>query len=214
MAGLLLAAGGGRRLGGLPKALLYHRGRPLVERAASALFAGGCATVTVVLGAGSGAVRARADLRGCQVVWNAEWQSGMGSSLRAGLSALATGAPPGRMDHPTRGARAPAGAATVPPAAALVLLVDQPAVGAAAVHRLVVAHRAGARLAAATYRGQRGHPVLIGSEHWAAVANSARGDRGARDFLGARAGELTLVECHDVASPRDIDTPEDLGLLD
>ncbi|HZG05325.1 MAG TPA: hypothetical protein VE546_17435, partial [Streptomyces sp.] len=36
-AGLLPAAGGGRRLGGRPTALLPHRGRPLVEHAARAL---------------------------------------------------------------------------------------------------------------------------------------------------------------------------------
>ena len=50
VAGLLLAAGGGRRLGGRPKALLAHRGRLLVEHAAEVLRVGGCARVHVVLG--------------------------------------------------------------------------------------------------------------------------------------------------------------------
>ncbi|MGC3002962.1 NTP transferase domain-containing protein, partial [Streptomyces sp. G35A] len=60
--GLLLAAGGGRRLGGRPKALLPHRGRPLVEHAVRVLRAGGCERVHVVLGAGADEVRARARL--------------------------------------------------------------------------------------------------------------------------------------------------------
>ncbi|MYW10849.1 NTP transferase domain-containing protein, partial [Streptomyces sp. SID2563] len=51
IAGLLLAAGGGRRLGGRPKALLEHRGRPLVEHALRTLREGGCGPVHVVLGA-------------------------------------------------------------------------------------------------------------------------------------------------------------------
>lgn len=50
VAGLLLAAGGGRRLGGRPKALLEHRGHPLVEHAVEVLRTAGCARVHVVLG--------------------------------------------------------------------------------------------------------------------------------------------------------------------
>ncbi|GAA0447383.1 NTP transferase domain-containing protein [Streptomyces sp. NPDC046215] len=192
VAGLLLAAGGGRRLGGRPKALLAHRGRPLVEHAARALREGGCAPVCVVLGAAAAEVRARAELRGCTLVHNRGWAEGMGSSLREGLAALAA----------------------TDASAALVSLVDQPGIGAAAVARLVAAHRAGAGLAAASYAGERGHPVLLGREHWAGVVRAAAGDRGARAYLREHAGGLTLVECADVAAPDDIDTPADLTLLD
>ncbi|MGW1077238.1 nucleotidyltransferase family protein [Streptomyces sp. NPDC002537] len=192
VAGLLLAAGGGRRLGGRPKALLDHRGRPLVEHAARALRDGGCVPRYVVLGAAAAEVRARAELPDCVLVDNPDWAAGMGSSLRAGLAAL-----------------------TVTDAAAvLVTLVDQPRVGPAAVARLLAAHRAGARLAAAAYGGERGHPVLFAREHWEGVARSAAGDRGARAYLREHAGAVTLVECSDVAAPDDIDTPEDLALLE
>ncbi|MFF8810887.1 nucleotidyltransferase family protein [Streptomyces pactum] len=195
VAGLLLAAGGGRRLGGRPKALLTHRGRPLVERAVAALRAGGCDPVQVVLGAAAEEVRHRADLSGCRVTENPEWDTGMGSSLRAGLTALAA-----------------TGAADA--AAALVMLVDQPRVGAEAVARLVAAHRDGTALAAAAYHGERGHPVLIGRALWPEVMASATGDRGARDFLRAHRERLTPVECSDVAAPDDVDTPPDLRLLE
>ncbi|MEU9097709.1 NTP transferase domain-containing protein, partial [Streptomyces sp. NPDC048361] len=89
---VLLAAGGGRRLGGRPKALLAHRGRPLVENAVRVLREGGCRTVYVVLGAAADEVRARADLAGCVLVDNPDWGEGMGSSLRTGLDALARAA--------------------------------------------------------------------------------------------------------------------------
>ncbi|QKV91951.1 nucleotidyltransferase family protein [Streptomyces sp. NA02950] len=192
VAGVLLAAGGGRRLGGRPKALLRHRGRPLVEHAARALREGGCAPVHIVLGAAAEEVRARAELPGCVLVDNPDWEGGMGSSLRAGLASLAaTGA-----------------------SAALVTLVDQPGIGAEAVARLLAAYRSPDSLAAAVYDGVRGHPVLFGADRWADVAADAVGDRGARDYLRAHRTALTLVDCSDIARPGDIDTTEDLTLLE
>ncbi|MFF1392531.1 NTP transferase domain-containing protein [Streptomyces sp. NPDC058287] len=190
--GLLLAAGGGRRLGGRPKALLTHRGRPLVEHAVAVLRAAGCARVHVVLGAAAADVRARADLTGCVLVENPAWEEGMGSSLRAGLGSLTgTGA-----------------------SAALVLLVDQPGIGAPAVSRVRAAYRSAGSLAAAAYDGERGHPVLFGAEHWPGIVASATGDRGARAYLKEHASELALVECGDVADDYDIDTEADLKHLE
>ncbi|MFJ9082162.1 NTP transferase domain-containing protein [Streptomyces sp. NPDC102384] len=192
VAGLLLAAGGGRRLGGRPKALLQHHGRPLVEHAVRILRAGGCDPVHVVLGAAVGDVRERAVLEGCQVTENPDWEDGMGSSLRAGLEALAD----------------------TEADAALVLLVDQPGIGAAAVARVLEAGASPASLAAAAYGGERGHPVLFGRDHWAGIAASASGDRGARAYLKERAGVLELVECGDIAEAYDIDTEADLEHLE
>jgi nicotine blue oxidoreductase len=191
VAGLLLAAGGGRRLGGRVKALLERDGRPLVELAVEALRAAGCPAVHVVLGAGADEVRARARLAGCVVVENRAWPSGMGSSLRAGLASVAASGAGG----------------------ALVALVDQPAVGAAAMARVRGAYRSPATLAAAGYGGRGGHPVLIGADHFVPAGRAAEGDRGARGYLRAHEGELTLVECGDVAAPYDIDLPGDLPLL-
>ncbi len=48
MTGVVLAAGGGRRLGGRPKALLEYAGRPLVEHAVAVVRAAGVARVHVV----------------------------------------------------------------------------------------------------------------------------------------------------------------------
>lgn len=190
--GLLLAAGGGRRLGGCPKALLEHRGELFVERAARALRDGGCARVHIVLGATADVVREQAHLPGCALVDNPHWREGMGSSLRTGLASL-------------RGSGA---------GAALVCLVDQPGVGAAAVARVRAAFRSPASLAAATYAGERGHPVLFGADHWDGIAASATGDRGARAYLKEFAATVTAVECGDVAEPYDIDTVPDLERLE
>jgi nicotine blue oxidoreductase len=73
----------------------------------------------------------------------------------------------------------------------------------------VAAYReGGAGLAAAAYGGRRGHPVLFAREHWDGIARVARGDAGARGYLAERAAELALVECGDIASGEDVDTPE------
>ncbi|WP_282701327.1 nucleotidyltransferase family protein [Streptomyces sp. CC219B] len=194
VAGVVLAAGGGRRLGGRPKALLEHRGRPLVEHAVSVLRAAGCTRVHVVLGARADTVRERAALGDCVLVDNPDWEQGMGTSLRAGLASLTEAG---------AGARA-----------ALVSLVDQPGIGPEAVARVLAAYRGEDSLVSAAYEGVRGHPVLLGSAHWAGIAAAATGDRGARAYLKEHASELTLVECGDVARPYDIDRPEDLVHLE
>jgi len=184
-AGLLLAAGAGRRFG-TPKALaVLADGTPFLQRALAALREGGCEPLLVVLGAQ--AERARGLALGADVVVNADWESGMGSSLGVGLAAL-----PGGVD------------------AALVLLVDTPGIGAAAVAR-VSSYAAPDVVAMATYDGRRGHPVLIGRAHWPEVTRSAVGDTGARPFLLAHAARVVEVPCEDVASPEDIDTPGDLA---
>ncbi|MES5818834.1 nucleotidyltransferase family protein [Streptomyces sp. RG80] len=192
VAGLLLAAGGGRRLGGRPKALLEHRGRPLIENAVGVLRAAGCTRVHVVLGARADVVRERARLEGCVLVDNPEWERGMGGSLRAGLDSLSG-----------TGARA-----------ALVSLVDQPGIGPKAHARVLGAYTSPDSLVSAAYDGVRGHPVLFGSAHWADIAATATGDRGARAYLKEHADRITLVECGDIARPYDIDTVEDLQHLE
>jgi CTP:molybdopterin cytidylyltransferase MocA len=191
VAGLLLAAGAGRRMG-LPKALLRDQGGvPLVDRAVGVLLDAGCEMVTVVLGASADEVTALLTEAGwtddpaVTLVLAEDWAEGMGASLRAGLRhLLATG-------HD----------------AAVVSLVDLPDVPAEAVRR-VLARVAPAALARATYDGRPGHPVLLGREHWQAAAEGATGDRGARDYLATR--DVEDVECGDLATGRDVDRPDEL----
>ncbi|MEV6304001.1 nucleotidyltransferase family protein [Actinoplanes sp. NPDC051861] len=177
VAGLVLAAGAGRRYG-MPKALARHHGRLFVEHAADVLLEAGCDPVLVVLGAAADDVVAAApDLPG--VVVNPDWATGMASSLKAGLAALNADA-------------------------VVILLVDMPGVTAEAVRR-IAAHAAPGALVMGGYGDRRGHPVLLGREHWAGVAASATGDRGARDYL--RTHDVTVVPVGDVADDTDIDHP-------
>ena len=185
VAGLLLAAGAGRRFGG-PKALVEYDGEPLVQRAVRNLAEAGCASVRVVLGAAAPQVRELLPPEAVPVLAE-HWQDGMGESLKAGLESLT--------DEPA--------------AAVLVHLVDLPWVPAAALARIAGAAADDAVVRAA-YQGIPGHPVLFGRLWWAEIATSAHGDHGARDWLRGRA-DIRLIECGDLGSGSDVDRPGDLS---
>jgi CTP:molybdopterin cytidylyltransferase MocA len=238
VAGILLAAGRGSRLG-RPKATITIGGQTMAQRGIALLAAGGAAPIIVVTGAveisggeisggeisggeisggeisggeisggeirptgpgsqiQSGRTGAVADTKEASStvavlsVHNDRWQTGMGSSLEAGLAAV------------------PADCA-----AAVIALVDQPLVGAASVRRLIEAFSGGATVAVAAYDGKARNPVLISRAHFAAVASLAVGsDVGARPFLRANPGLVTLVECGDTGRPDDIDSQQDLDRI-
>lgn len=179
VAGLLLAAGSGRRFG-LPKALADTGSGPWVSRALQTLRS--LDPILVVVGAAADQVAALLP-PDVLVVRNEEHATGMGSSLRAGLTGLRSAA--ADID------------------AVLVTLVDLPDVDARVVDRLAALAEPAA-LARACYRGVPGHPVLIGRDHLTAVIETAAGDRGARDYLAAHA--VTQIECGDLATGVDVDT--------
>jgi CTP:molybdopterin cytidylyltransferase MocA len=180
VAGLVLAAGAGRRFGG-PKAIALLYGERLVDRAARLLRDGGCEPVLVI----SGAVPL--DVPGARVIENAEWTSGMGSSLRIGLAA----------------------AEESNANAVIVALVDTPWVGVEAVRRLRAAQERGAVIAVATYDGAARHPVLLGRDVWDDAARLAVGDIGARALMVSRPDLVVDVPCDDTGDPRDVDVPAD-----
>ena len=209
--GLVLAAGAGRRMGG-PKALL--RVTPdeptLVERAVDLLTVGGCDGVTVVVGAAGDEVEllVRSLGRDTTVARCPDWDDGMGASLRAGLASLAAST------HEGEGVTE----------AVLVTLVDLPDLTPDVVARVLdSADDAGdssepraqghwrRELRRAAYGGLPGHPALIGRDHWEAVAREAGGDQGARGYF--RSHPHDLIECGDLATGRDADTPTELGRL-
>jgi CTP:molybdopterin cytidylyltransferase MocA len=106
-----------------------------------------------------------------------EWERGPGASLRCGLSAL------------------PADAE-----AAVVVLADGPDLAPAAVDRVIGAWRSGAGdVVAASYRGERGHPVVLGRSAWGQIPDE-----------GARAFEPVLVRCDDLGAPGDVDRRDQL----
>lgn len=188
--GIVLAAGAGRRYGG-PKALARDAaGRPWIVSVVETLWAAGVERVIVVLGAeaerASGLVPA-----GVEVVTAGDWESGIAASLRAGLDAIdrACGA-------------APVGVAAD---AALIVLVDQPALPREVVARAVAAPVGTATLRRITYAGRPGHPVLIGRDHWPSLRASLHGDTGAGPWLAEQ--QVEAIPGDRWWDGADIDTP-------
>ena len=200
----------------------------LAERGVALLRAGGADPVLVVTGAApelglpATVTGAAPDLTlSVYTVYNPGWRTGMGSSLRAALTALGAAgqdrwaisgviAPQPAQRSWGNGEDAPTGDEV---GAVVVALADQPLVGEEAVRRLIGAYRGGASVAVAAYDGRPRNPVLIAREHWADVAAAATGDAGARGFLRARPELVTLIECGDTGRPDDIDTPDDLARI-
>jgi CTP:molybdopterin cytidylyltransferase MocA len=106
-----------------------------------------------------------------------DWERGPGASLRCGLAAL---------DSEVE--------------AAVVVLADGPDLSPAAVDRVLAAWREGAgEVVAASYGGNRGHPVVLGRSTWDAIPDE-----------GARALDPVLVPCDDLGTPGDVDLADEI----
>ena len=182
---VLLAAGGSRRLG-YPKQLVRDPVRPMILGAVDAAESVTPGRVLVVLGAHSLRLRAllARNCRNLSIVNNTNWQDGIASSLIVGVNAV------------------PAAARSV-----LVLLTDQPGVGAGSLRRLVeVWQRQPGRAVAAGYEGRLGVPAILPRRVWRQV-RELQGDVGAKAVLGD-AGSNTMVLTMPEAA-FDVDTSED-----
>ena len=171
---LILAAGQGKRFGG-PKAPYIFQGKRLVDRAVENSRDAGIDKVFVVLGAWVG------EVPNAELIINQNWQEGMGSSLRVGLTELI---PQIEIEE------------------VLVSLVDLPDLNGALFSKIA---KSPGHLVSATYKGVRGHPVKIGRRHWIPIIETLSGDSGAKDYLNSHASELVLVEVGDLATGEDLD---------
>jgi nicotine blue oxidoreductase len=120
------------------------------------------------------------DTGSVQVVECLDWERGPGASLRCGLAALGPGVE-----------------------AAVVCLADGPNLSPHAVRRVLTAWRAGAgTVVAASYAGERGHPVLIARAAWEGIPDA-----------GMKGLPATLIPCDDLGTPGDVDSADDIGRL-
>ena len=187
IAAIVLAAGLARRMG-RQKLLLELKGKPVIRWSVEAVLPYVDDGI-VVTGPEDAALRkALRDLR-VRFAVNARPEEGQGSSIAIGAAAL-----------------------TPTTAAALVVLADQPLTPPSVVPALLAAQRAsGKAIAAPSYRGTRGTPVLFAASVFPELRALA-GDFGARAVVAARPDRVEIVDI-DVAMPADVDTPEDFARL-
>ena len=185
----MLAAGSGSRFGG-GKLLAPYRGRTLIEATLSNIAGAPVEETVVVVGHDASGLREVCEPYGVRVVENPDWDRGQSTSVRAGLEACGPGA-----------------------RAVVVLLADQPLVGAGAVGRLVEAFVRGAKAAVATYGGRPRNPALFSREVWPLLARELSGDEGARKFIRGYPELVERVPCDGIGDPADVDTVEDLRRL-
>ncbi len=185
IAGLLLAAGRGRRFGRDKRWVALADGPMALVAARSLRLA--CDTVLVVVRAGDDALADAVERLGCRAVACAAADQGMGHSLAAGV-----------------GASRQAGGW-------LIALADMPFVRPAT-HRIVRdALAAGAVVARAWHEGRPGHPVGFGAG-WGEALSALRGDSGARDLVRQAGATVVRCEVPDPGCLYDVDRPEDLPI--
>lgn len=186
---VLLAAGRSSRMGGPNKLMALFQGKPLVRRTAERVLASKADGMVVVTGHQAGRIsEALAGLH-IPVAHNADFPTGLASSLKAGVAAL------------------PADAA-----GALIVLGDMPEVLASDLDRLIDAfERADSRVVVrATHEGRRGNPVILPRSLFDAIAQ-LEGDAGARHLVEASGVDVIDVEIG-MGAEVDVDTPEALEM--
>ena len=185
---LLLAAGASTRMG-RPKQLLPWQGRTLLRHAAETAVASGCAPIILVTGALHEELLPEIAGLPIRTVRNAEWATGMASSLRAGLAAVAEATP----------------------AAVLVMLTDQPLVTPELLRQLMARQRqTQAPAVAAAYGDTLGVPAIFGQLLFPQL-QQLHGAQGAGRLLAALGAIVESVDFP--AGLLDIDTPEQYAAL-
>ena len=185
---LLLAAGASTRMG-RPKQLLPYHGRTLLRHAAETAMASGCAPLVLVTGALHEELLAEIAGLPIQVIHNADWATGMASSIRAGLAALTDARP----------------------AAVLIMLTDQPLVTPKLLRELMARQQqTQAPIVAAAYGDTLGVPAVFDHVLLPKLLQ-LQGQQGAGRLiasLGAAVGRVPFP-----AGLLDVDTPVDYARL-
>jgi molybdenum cofactor cytidylyltransferase len=185
----VLLAAGTSSLMGRNKLLLEWNGETMVHGCARRALAGGVSPLIVVLGPNAAAVRAALSDTPCDTVVNPEYESGMASSVRAGLASVPDAAP-----------------------AAILLLADMPHVTAAMVAQMIQRyHTTHAPLIISEYAGVSAPPILYARRLWAELM-AANGEGRGRE-IAARHDRESETMRWPASALADLDVPEDYARL-
>jgi molybdenum cofactor cytidylyltransferase len=174
---------------GRPKQLLLYKNQSLLRRAAEQAVAAGCNPIIVVLGSSADQMKPELTNLPIKIIENPHWPRGIGTSIRAGVSAL----PPQLLT------------------AVIITLCDQPLIDSTALTQLINLHRTTNRpLIAAQYAGALGVPALFAHKYFPALS-TLPDQSGAKQLLMKHAAEVLPFPLESAAT--DIDTPMDYQRL-
>lgn len=186
---ILLAAGSSSRLG-KPKQLAQHKGESFIAHAISEAIKV-TPEVIVVLGANCDAVKKDIEKFAVQIVVNKNWEDGMSSSIRCGITAVLN-----------KNASAEA---------VVIIVCDQPFLSSTIIREIIEKYEAAKKpIVACTYEDIIGTPVLFNKTFFRPLME-LKGQAGAKKIISENS-DVTVT----VPFPLgyiDIDTKEDLENL-
>jgi len=185
---IILAAGSSGRLGS-PKQNLIYKGQTLLQRAIKTAVASACGPVIVVLGANENVIRQSIEGSKATIVYNADWQEGMASSIRVGITAL-------KKKHPESDA-------------VILMLCDQPFVDTSLLNQFVQ-KRSAKGIIACAYNDTIGPPVLFDAFYFDDLL-LLKGQEGAKKLLMKHQHDIVTIQFP--LGSVDIDTVEDFERL-
>ena len=188
---VVLAAGASRRMGQANKLTVPVNGTPMVARVVDALQESGIDEVIVVTGHAPKEIQAALGNREVELVHNPDYEEGMGSSVRTGVSTVADDVD-----------------------GVLIALGDMPWVGTGVIGRLLDAFSPDGDLSIyiPMFGRKRGNPVLWGSRHFPELRQLS-GDVGGKALFHSHAAAICYVDVESAAVNIDVDTPEALHEL-
>ncbi|MBD2203331.1 nucleotidyltransferase family protein [Calothrix sp. FACHB-1219] len=183
---IILAAGASTRMG-KPKQLLPYQGRSLIQHTVESAIASFCNPVIVVLGANAQQIRSQINQNLVQIVENPQWNLGMSTSIRSGISAL------NKYSQNIE--------------AAVITVCDQPYISTEIINNLISAYSATKKpIIASQYAETLGVPALFSRQFFPELL-TLHEDTGAK-YLIKKYRDLVLAVNFPLGAI-DIDTPND-----
>ncbi len=191
VAAIVLAAGLSRRMQASNKLLVNLKGRSLLTHVIDTLLASKLTDIIVVTGYQADAVQESLADANLRFVHNPDYEAGLSTSLRCGIEAV-----------------------TVYTEGALICLGDMPLLETASIDALLQAfeEQNNYKICLPVYQQRRGNPVLWPRRFFPEIHKSS-GDAGARWLIKNHSESVHEVPVNDEGIFRDIDTLEDLRVL-
>jgi len=188
---IVLAAGKSTRMRGRNKLLVRIGGAPMIRRVVESALSSMVDEVIVVVGWEANKIRSALRSLPCRCVVNKDFRTGQSSSVKAGLRAVTDSAE-----------------------AILVLPGDVALINAHSIDMVVKAYKnRKSAIVVAAHSGRSGHPILLSKELFNEIERIDEATLGLKSIVNRHQSEVQMVETGSENVLRDVDTPEDLKLV-